>query len=139
VIDRAIIASMGIAAAVLIAIGVYLAFFEVDSGPSGPPGSLQTDCNQMAFENRRSVSRSERWVPGVVQIGFNRGPDGPEAARLLKTTGTSYDLPLLPFRDFAVLCVRDGYEDEWVERMRAYDWVEWSHREGVDSMLAQGD
>ena len=134
-IDRAIVAAMGLATVVLVAIA-YLSIFEGDDGPSGPPGSVQTDCNEMVFENRRSAARTDRYVVGVVQIGFIEGPEPPEASRLLRSTGTSYDIPLLPFRDFAIVCVEDGFEEEWVEKMRSYDWVEWAHRENGDPLLA---
>jgi hypothetical protein len=71
-------------------------------------------------------------------VRFNPGPDGPEAARLLKTLETSYTIPL-PFGELAVVCVEGGYEEEWTDRIEANEWVEFVRRQSVNPLICCAD
>ena len=130
---RTIIGAMGLAVLVLAAVGVYVAFFS-GGGASGLPGSISADenCSKYRQENQRNAGIKDQFVKGVVDIGIREGHKATEAASLLKTVGTSTYLPLLPYRQAAFICVEKGHEQEWADRMRALDWVEWAHVEGVN-------
>lgn len=129
---RLIIAAMAVATATLIGLGAAFALGAFDSGTSGPPGSvsLDTNCQKYGEEMMNKAKRTDMWVDGIITVGFNHGPDGPGAVRLLKTLGTAYYLSL-PFRDQAWVCVQVGHEDEWAAKLKALDWVEFAHKEGV--------
>ncbi|HVP05355.1 MAG TPA: hypothetical protein VMT90_06750 [Dehalococcoidia bacterium] len=126
---RAILASMTVAVAVLIGAVAYLAFFS-GSSASGPPGSVSTstNCSKYRLDHRREVELNDPYVKGVIEIGFNEGFKSTEAAGLLKTLGTAAYIPL-PYTQHAFICVKPGFEDEWVARMKTYDWVEFAHRD----------
>lgn len=131
---RTILGAMCVAVLVLAAAGLYLAFFSNGGGASGPPGSISTseNCSKYRIENQRSAEIRDPFVKGVVDIGFVEGYKATEAAALLKTVGTATYMPIAPYRQNAYICVKKGYEQEWVDRMKAYDWVEFAHVEGVN-------
>jgi hypothetical protein len=109
-------------------------------GEPGPPGSLGsgTKCDQYSLDKARHADIDERYVDGVISLGFKEGPDSRQAAALMHTLETSFYMPL-PFAEYALVCVKDGYEDEWVERIQALDWVEYVHREGVRPWMIERD
>ncbi|MEO8458211.1 MAG: hypothetical protein ABI559_10400 [Chloroflexota bacterium] len=132
---RLIIAAMAAASAVLIGVGVGLAFGAFDSGgTSGPPGSIDVteNCQKYGTDMMNKAKLTDPWLKGIVTVGFDHGPDGPAAVKLLNTLGTAYYLAL-PFRDQAWICVKVGYEDEWAAKLKALDWVEFAHKEGVSA------
>lgn len=124
---------MVVAVLVLAGIGVGFAAGAFDSGggTSGPPGSVSQDCDDYARERTSEAEISDDTIAGIVEVGFNRGPDSREAAAILKGLGTAYILPL-PFRDMAVLCVKPGYEEQWIADLKQQPWVEWAHGRGVN-------
>ncbi len=132
--DRAIAAAIAFAAATLIALGVAFAFGAFDSGPSGPPGSVSDECSKYALNKAETAGVKDPFIKGVVTIGLKEGPDGPGAAFLLNVIGTTYYMPL-PYHQGAFVCVKPGYENAWIDRMKALDWVEFAHTEGVHPIL----
>jgi hypothetical protein len=133
-VDKLLASVVAIAAAVLIGLGVAFAFGALDSGASGPPGSVSDKCQDYALKNAEAATLDDPFVKGVVTIGFKEGPSSPQAALLLKTLGTTYYMPL-PYHQTAFICVKPGYELAWVDQMKALDWVEWAHVEGVHPLL----
>ena len=127
---RAIVGGMGAAIAVLLACLVYVAFLAGSSGASGPPGSLSTNtnCGKYRLEQRHKVAVSDAYVKGIIEIGFVEGTKSTDAAGYLRTLGTATYLPG-PYRQHAYLCVKDGFEQEWVARMKTYPWVEFAHQD----------
>jgi len=125
---------MAIAVATLVALGVAFAFGALDSGTSGPPGSVSEECSDYALKNAEAAKVDDPFIKGVVTIGFKEGPSSPQAALLLKTLGTTFYMPL-PYRQTAFICVKEGYEKSWVEQMKALDWIEFAHTEGVHPLL----
>lgn len=128
-----ILGAMGVAVAVLVAAGAYLAFFSDSGANCDLPGcvSLEENCSKYRLERQRSADIRDAYVAGVVDIGIVEGTDVREAAALMKTVGTATYMPIAPYRQAAFICVEDGHEDEWVERLKTFEWVEWAHREGV--------
>jgi hypothetical protein len=139
--NRTIFGAMGVAVIVLVAAGLYLVFFSGDGGASGPPGSISTseNCSKYRIENQRNAEIRDPFVKGVVDIGFVEGYKVTEAAALLKTLGTATYMPIAPYRQNAFICVKKGYEAEWVARMKTYAWVEFAHVEGVNPIDTLGD
>lgn len=133
-VDRLIAAAVAVAAALLVALGVGFAIGAFDSGTSGPPGSVSDECKDYALNNAETAGVKDPFIKGVVTIGFNEGTGASQAAVLLKTLGTTYYIPS-PYRQTAFICVKAGYENAWVEQMKARDWVEWAHVEGVHPLL----
>ena len=127
---RLIIAAMSIAAATAVGIGVAFALGAFDSSEFGQGGTFSGNCREYGTDHLNEQKFSDPYLKGVVSVGFNHGPDAPAAVDLLKGLGTSYYMPL-PFRDFAFICVKTGYEDEWSAKLKALDWVEFAHKEGV--------
>jgi hypothetical protein len=133
-VNKLLVSAVAIGAAVLIGIGVAFAFGALDSGTSGPPGSVSDECSKYALNHAESAKVDDPFIKGVVTVGFKEGPDGPGAALLLKTLGTTFYMPL-PYHQTAFICVKPGYEKAWVAQMKALDWVEWAHTEGVHPLL----
>jgi len=133
-LDRVIVAAVALAAATLVALGVAFAFGQFDAGSSGPPGSVSDDCQKYALANAKVANVHDPFIKGIVTIGINPGPDSPQAALLLKALGTTSYLPL-PYHEAAIVCVQKGHEQEWVDRLKALDWVEFAHTEGVHPIL----
>jgi hypothetical protein len=133
-VDRAIAAAIALAAATLIALGVAFAAGAFDSGTSGPPGSISDECSKYALNKAETAGVKDPFIKGVVTIGLKEGPDGPGAASLLNVIGTTYYMPL-PYHQAAFVCVKPGYEKAWIDRMKALDWVEFAHTEGVHPIL----
>ena len=131
---RLIVVAMAIAAATLFALGIAFALGAFDSGTSGPPGSISDECSKYALNKAETAGVKDPFIKGVVSIGLKEGPDGPRAATLLNGIGTTYYMPL-PYLQTAFVCVKPGYENTWVEQMKALDWVEWAHTEGVHPLL----
>jgi hypothetical protein len=138
VTTRTIIGAMGVATIALIAVLAYLAFFADSGGASGPPGSIDTNCQKYRTKNQQDAKLDDPFVKGVVDIGIVEGTKQVEAAALIKSLGTSAFLPF-PYRENAFVCTKKGYEEEWVERLRALDWVEWAHVEGVTPIDTLGN
>jgi len=130
--NRRILSAMAVALLVLAGAGAYLAFF--NGGSAAADGSISDDCQQYALDNAQHASIHDQFIKGIVTIGFKEGPDSPQAALLLRTIGTTFYMPL-PYHQTAFVCVQAGREQEWVARMKALDWVEWAHVEGVHGLL----
>jgi hypothetical protein len=135
--DRAIAAAIALSAATLIGLGVAFAFGVFDGGTSGPPGSVSDECSKYALNKAETAGVKDPFIKGVVTIGLKEGPDGPGAATLLNGIGTTYYMPL-PYHATAFVCVKPGYENAWIDRMKALDWVEFAHTEGVHPILTLG-
>jgi hypothetical protein len=133
-LDRIIAAAIALAAATLVGVGVAFAFGAFDGGPSGPPGSVSDECSKYALNKAQTAGVKDPFIKGVVTIGLKEGPDGPGAASLLNVIGTTYYMPL-PYHQAAFVCVKPGYENAWIDRMKALDWVEFAHTEGVHPIL----
>jgi hypothetical protein len=133
-LDRVIAAAITIAAVVLVAIGVGFALGAFDTGSSGPPGSVSDDCQKYALENAKAANIHDPFIKGIVTIGIKPGPSSPQAALLLKGLGTTFYMPL-PYRESAIVCVEKGYEQEWIDKLKALDWVEFAHTEGIHPIL----
>jgi hypothetical protein len=136
-LDRAIAAAIALAAATLIGLVGAFAVGAFDSGTSGPPGSVADDCQKYALANAKAADIHDPFIKGIVTIGINPGPDSPQAALLLKGLGTTFYMPL-PYRESAIVCVKKGYEQTWIDRLKALDWVEFAHTEGVHPILTLG-
>lgn len=133
-LDRAIAAAIAIAAATLIGLGAAFAVGAFDSGSSGPPGSVSDECSKYALNKAQTAGVKDPFIKGVVTVGLKEGPDGPGAASLLNVIGTTYYMPL-PYHAMAFVCVKPGYEKTWIDQMKALDWVEFAHTEGVHPIL----
>lgn len=108
-------------------------------GESGPEGSVDDYCRDYAYRKTTVYDPSKgELIPGILTLGLAPGMKPQEAAAFLKTLGTSYYMPL-PYQEFAVLCVKEGYEEQWVEIAKTHDKVEWAHREGVRRLDAAAD
>lgn len=129
---KLIAAAMAVAIAALIGLGVAFALGAFGGSDFGPNGEYYGNCLQYGTDHLNEQRFSDPYLKGIVAVGFNRGPEAPEAVSLLRSLGPSYFMPL-PFRDFAYICVKNGYEDEWIEKLKAMDWVEFAHKEGVTS------
>jgi hypothetical protein len=132
--NHAILSVMGIAAVVLISSAVYLLFLADSSKACELPGCIDKDenCSKYRLEKRQSADIYEPYVDGVVDIGIVEGTNVREAADLMRTVDTATYMPIAPYRQAAFVCVEDGFEDEWVARLKTYGWVEWAHRAGVN-------
>lgn len=136
-LDRVIAAAIALAAATLIGLGVAFAVGVFDAGASGPPGSVSDDCQKYALANAKAADIHDPFIKGIVTIGINPGPSSPQAALLLKGLGTTFYMPL-PYRESAIVCVKKGYEQTWIDKLKALDWVEFAHTEGVHPILTLG-
>jgi hypothetical protein len=138
---RAILAAMGVAAMILVVAGAYLALFRDDGPNCSLPGCVSVDenCSTYRIQKQRSANIKDPFVKGVVDIGIVEGTTARQAAALLKAIDTATYLPIAPYRQAAFVCVRGGFEQEWVDRMRAYEWVEWAHVEGVTPIDTLGN
>ncbi len=132
--NKLLASAVAIAAAVLLALGVGYALGAFDSGTSGPPGSVSNECSKYAYDQARSAGVRDPFIKGIVSIGLKEGPNSTAAAALLRAIGTTYYMPL-PYHQAAFVCVKPGYESDWIDRMKAMDWVEWAHAEGVHPLL----
>jgi hypothetical protein len=130
---RLIVAAMAIAAVMLVALGVAFAFGAF-SGASGPPGSVSDDCRDYATDKAKSAGLHDPIIKGIVGVGFQAGQTEPGSIALLKTLGTSYYV-VSPFHDYALVCVKPGFEQSWAAQLKAMDWVEYAHPEGVIPIL----
>ena len=133
-LDRVIAAAIALAAATLVGLGVAFAVGAFDSGSSGPPGSVSDDCQKYALANAKAANVHDPFIKGIVTIGINPGPSSTQAALLLKGLGTTFYMPL-PSRESAIVCVEKGHEQEWIDKLKALDWVEFAHTEGVHPIL----
>jgi hypothetical protein len=108
------------------------------SGDSGPEGSVQSDCFKYASEKAKDWQDSEDGlVPGVLTLGFVKDTKIAAAARYLDTLETSYYIPT-PYREAAILCTDEGWEDHWEAILDAEDAIiEWAHREGVTPLAGE--
>ncbi len=131
---RLIVVAMAIAAATLVALGVAFAFGAFDSGTSGPPGSVSDDCRNFATANAKAANIHDPIIKGIVGVGFQAGQTEPGAIALLKTIGTSYYV-VSPFHQYAIVCVKPGFEQSWAAQLKAMEWVEYAHPEGVIPIL----
>lgn len=107
-------------------------------GSSGPPGSIDTDCRGYAQDKTIHAALTDRYIDGIISVGLKPGHDAREANEFAATLETAYFVPL-PYIDYALVCVKEGHEDEWIARIKALDWVEWSHREGIRPLLIEED
>lgn len=139
--NRTILGAMGAAIVVLIIAGAYLAFFSGAGANCDTPGCVSVDenCSRYRIEKQRSANIRDPFVKGIVDIGIVEGTTVREAAALLKTVDTATYMPIAPYRQAAFICVKPGYEEEWVQRMKTYDWVEWAHVEGVNPIDTIGN
>jgi hypothetical protein len=126
---------MAVAAATLVGLGAAFALGAFEGSDFGANDSYTGNCQQFARKQQEDVHLGQRTVEGIIEVGFNPGPTAPEAIDLLKTVGTNYWVQL-PFRDFAIVCLRPGHEQEWIDRMKTYDWVEFAHKQGIDPSKA---
>ncbi len=133
-VNKLLASAVTLAAATLVALGVAFAVGAFDSGSSGPPGSVSDDCQKYALANAKAANIHDPFIKGIVTIGINPGPDSPQAALLLKGLGTTFYMPL-PYHEAAIVCVKKGYEQAWIDRLKALDWVEFAHTEGVHPIL----
>jgi hypothetical protein len=133
-LDRVIAAAIAIAAATLVAIGVGFALGAFDGGTSGPPGSVSDDCRKYATDKARNAGIHDPFIKGIVGVGFQADQTEPGAIVLLNTIGTSYYV-VSPFHDYAIVCVKPGFEQSWAAQLKAMDWVEYAHPEGVIPIL----
>ena len=131
---KLIVVAMAIAAATLVALGVAFATGAFDSGMSGPPGSVSAGCRDYATDKAKSAGIHDPIIKGIVGVGFQAGQTEPGAIALLKTIGTSYYV-VSPFRQYAIVCVKPGFEQSWAAQLKAMDWVEYAHPEGVIPIL----
>jgi hypothetical protein len=100
-------------------------------GESGPEGSVQADCFDYAQERISDwAAAPDGLAPGVVTVGFIKDTKIAAAKRFLETLETSYYIPT-PWLEFAVICTDEGWEEHWVDVVKADPMVEWAHREGV--------
>jgi hypothetical protein len=127
---KLLLGAMALAAATLIGLGAAFALGVFEGSDFGQGGTFSGNCREYGTDHLNEQSFNDPYLKGVVSVGFNHGPDGPAAIALLQTLGTSYYMPL-PFRDFAFVCVQNGHEDEWANKLKALDWVEFAHKEGV--------
>jgi hypothetical protein len=134
VVNKLLAGAVALAAATLVVLGVGFALGWFDSGTSGPPGSVSDECSKYALNHAESAGVKDPFIKGIITIGLKEGPDGPGAATLLNVIGTTYYMPL-PYHQAAFVCVKPGYENAWIDRMKALDWVEWAHTEGVHPLL----
>ncbi len=131
--NHAILSAMGLALVVLVASAAYLLF--ADSGKACElPGCVDKDqnCSKYRIARQRSADIHAPYVDGVIDIGIVEGTSVREAADLMKTVDTATYMPIAPYRQAAFICVEKGFEDEWVARLKSYEWVEWAHRTGVN-------
>ena len=133
-VNKLLASAVALGLATLVALGVALAAGLFDSGPSGPPGSVSDDCQKYALENAKAADIHAPFIKGIVTIGIKPGPSSTEAALLLKGLGTTFYMPL-PYRESAIVCVEKGHEQEWIDKLKALDWVEFAHAEGVHPIL----
>jgi hypothetical protein len=133
-LDRVIAAAIALAAATLIGLCVGFALGAFDSGASGPPGSVSDDCRKYATANAKAANLHDSIIKGIVGVGFQAGQTEPGAIVLLKTIGTSYYV-VSPFHQYAIVCVKPGFEQSWAAQLKAMDWVEYAHPEGVIPIL----
>lgn len=124
---------MAIALLALAGAGSYLLFFADGGEACSLPGCVSVDqnCSLYRIERQRRADIHDDYVDGVVDIGIVEGTSARQAAASLQAVGTATYMPISPYRQAAFICVQDGFEDEWVDRMKQYEWVEWAHREGV--------
>lgn len=128
---KLIAAAMAVAAATLVGLGVAWAMGVFESDDFGLDGGYTGNCREYAEEQANDVTLNQPYIKGVVAVGFKDGPNAQGAISLLKTINATHWVPL-PFRDYAVVCVKSGYEDEWSAKLKALDWVEFAHKEGID-------
>ncbi len=134
IINKLLASAVAVAAAVLIGLGVGFALGAFDSGASGPPGSVSDDCRKYATANAKAANIHDPIIKGIVGVGFQAGQTEPGAIALLKTIGTSYYV-VSPFHDYAIVCVKPGFEQSWAAQLKAMVWVEYAHPEGVIPIL----
>ena len=84
--------------------------------------------------NGKSAGIHDPFIKGLVGVGFQPGQTVPGADALLKTLGTSYYV-VSPFHQYAIVCVKPGFEQSWAAQLKAMDWVEYAHPEGVIPIL----
>ena len=132
--NKLLASAVALATATLVALGVAFAFGAFDGGTSGPPGSVSDECSKYALNKAKTAGVKDPFIKGVVTIGLKEGPDGPGAASLLNVIGTTYYMPL-PYHQTAFVCVKPGYEQAWIDKLKALAWVEFAHTEGVHPML----
>jgi hypothetical protein len=134
VVNKLLVSAVALGLATLIGLGVAFAFGALDSGTSGPPGSVSADCRDYATGKAKSAGIHDAIIKGIVGVGFQAGQTEPGAIALLKTIGTSYYV-VSPFRQYAIVCVKPGFEQSWAAQLKAMDWVEYAHPEGVIPIL----
>jgi hypothetical protein len=121
-----------------IALGV-LVFLPIAGLASHDAGAVRPyDCRRELVESTRSAKVSDRYIKGVVSVGLNKGTTAIEAREMLQDMQANFFVPS-PWQEYVVVCVPHGEEEAWVERFDQQDIVEWSHREGVRPLEAQGE
>jgi hypothetical protein len=129
---------MAVAAATLFGLGAAFALGMFEGDDFGADGGYTGNCQQYAREQADDVSLHQTYIKGIVAVGFKDGPDAPGAIALVKTLTATGWVPL-PFRDYAVVCVEPGREDEWAAKLKTLDWVEFAHKEGIDPFATLDD
>lgn len=139
--NRTIFSAMGLAAIILVAAVSYVAFFSSDAEGCTAPNCVSTgeNCSKYRIERQRNAHIKDSFVKGIVDIGLVEDTNVSEAAAFLKTVGTSTYMPIAPYQQAAFICVKDGHEQEWVDRMKTFEWVEWAHVEGVTPIDTLGN
>ena len=123
--------------ATILAAGLFVSLLAACSGDSGPEGSFQGDCRKYAEKQARDWRNSEDGlIPGVLTVGFVKDTKIAAAKRYLDTLGTSFEIPA-PYREFAVVCTDEGWEDHWEGILDADPIVEWAHREGITPLAGE--
>jgi hypothetical protein len=123
-------------APLLIATGCFL--LSACQGESGPEGSVQSDCLDYASEKAQNWADSQDGlIPGILTVGFVKDTKIAAAKRYLETLETSFYIPT-PYREAAVVCTDEGWEDHWEAILDAEDAViEWAHREGITPLAGE--
>jgi hypothetical protein len=93
-------------------------------------------CQRALAENTRNAKLTDDYIKGIVSVGMMKGVEAREASAMLAEQGAAFFLPY-PYREYAVLCVPKGDEEEWVEAMEEQPLVEWSHTEGVKPLQSE--
>lgn len=114
------------------------AFLFACGGSSGPEGSVSKDCREHAEEMARETHLDDPFIPGVITVGIFEDVRSPGPAERLRALGTSYFIPV-PYQQAAVVCVKPGHEDRWIETLKATGWVEWAHTESPVPALSGSD
>lgn len=88
-------------------------------------------CGREVQYYRTHAKLTDRFNEGFVEVGFDFGVKVQQAAAILDGLGAHWEIDH-PYHRYAWVCMPPGEEEEWEERLKQVEGVQFVHQEGIN-------